>query len=128
MSVSTRYTVIGEMVIEFITMVSDGNTTLTVNVLPPTDAQEPQPDTLGIPESTEAPPPETVLAGPPTKKKRTLMGIIRAGWFYVFTALGGVIDYSIQKYTDLPVPTGTATVIGGALYGLKRALYPDTVL
>jgi len=72
--------------------------------------------------------PEMLMAAPITKKKRTLMGFIRTAWFIVFTALGGVIDYGIQKYTDLPVPTGTATVIGGVLYGVKRALYPDTVL
>ena len=86
-----------------------------------------EPDEVGPESALLAAPLELCAAAPArTKKQLTFMGAIRAGWFYIFTALGGVIDYGIQRYTELPVPTGTATVIGGALYGLKRALYPDT--
>jgi hypothetical protein len=70
----------------------------------------------------------TLAAAPYSKKRRTLMGIIRAAWFYIFTGLGAVVDYLILKYTDLPLPTGAATAFGGILYAAKRAFWPDTTL
>jgi len=137
--VKTRFTYLGDTVIE---CTVDGDS-MTWNVLPalpaPPAAEVPACAPVAAPDigAAAAGPPllaaplsEPVVAAPPlTKKKRTLMGFIRAGWFYIFTALGGVLDYGIQHYTDLPVPPGVVgTTIGGALYGLKRALYPNTTL
>lgn len=125
----SRFTYIGETVIE---VVVDGDS-LTWNVLPSTvDAPIEQPIApVSNPEPVVAPPllgiPATVEP-PPTKKKRTLMGFIRAVWFYIFTGAGAVVDYGISQLTDLPIPPGTATIVGGALYGAKRAFWPDTML
>jgi hypothetical protein len=68
------------------------------------------------------------LAAAPTKKKRTLWGIVRAGWFVVFTVLGEALTYALNNLTSFNLPPGTATALGAVGYGLKRGLWPDTTL
>jgi hypothetical protein len=144
MTVTTHYVHIGDgTVVEFVTTYAGDDTTIWVNVLPPAS----EPDTVG-PESARVAAPadmaeraqEPILATPvpaetqcaaapaPSKKRRTLMGVIRAVWFCVFTGAGAVVDYGIANLTDLPLPPGTATLIGGVLYGAKRAIWPSTTL
>jgi hypothetical protein len=54
------------------------------------------------------------------------MGVIRSGWFVVFTVAGEGLTYGLSHLTDLNLPPGTATAIGAAGYGIKRALWPNT--
>jgi hypothetical protein len=121
--VRTRYTYLGDTTIE---IVVDGET-IDVNLLPaePSPAPDPGP---AVDESAPLAAPLQLTAATYTKKRRGLMGLIRTGWFYLFTVLGAAVDYGIAKLTDWGLPPGTATLIGGALYGLKRAFWPDTTL
>lgn len=64
----------------------------------------------------------------PSKKKRTLMGTIRAGWFVGFTAIGESLTYALNNLTNLNLPPGTATAIGALGYGIKKALWPDSLV
>jgi hypothetical protein len=134
MTVTTHYVHIDDgTVVEFVTTYAGDDTTIWVNVLPPADPPvlppASEPDTVG-PESAQVVAPlEMCAAAPaPSKKRRTLMGVIRAAWFIVFTGAGAVVDYGIANLTDLPLPPGTATLIGGVLYGAKRAIWPSTTI
>ena len=124
----TRYTYLGESTIE---IVVDGET-IDVNVLPSTvDTPIEQPTAIvSNPEpvvSSLLTVPEPVVA-PPTKKKRTLMGTIRAVWFVIFTFGGEVVQYGIENFGGLNLPPRTGMIVGATLYGAKRALWPDTTL
>jgi hypothetical protein len=128
----SRFTYIGSTVIEVIV---DGDS-VTVNMmpaetvpdaLPMPDVDEPQPELAPVDAPLAAAPPLTIAA-PPAKKKRTLMGAVRAGWFVLFTAAGESLTYALNNLTSLDLPPGTATAIGAVGYGLKRALFPDTTL
>lgn len=68
------------------------------------------------------------LAAAPTKKKRTVMGVIRAVWFVVFSVTGEVVTYLLDNLTALNLPPGTGVAVGAALYGVKRGVFPDTTL
>lgn len=125
----TSFTYLDDKVIEFVV---DGET-LTVNVLPallPPEPVTPAPAYLPPPDPAPvAAPLELCVEAPaPTPKKRTIGGVIRAGWFIVFTATGESLTYALNNLTSFNLPPGTATAIGAVGYGLKRALYPDTTL
>ena len=103
----------------------------------PTPELEAPPVELLQPEeassSPNVPPPleEIPLCAAPvyTKKKRTLIGFIRATWFYVFTIVGEILNYVLENITGIGLPQGVAgTLIAGALYGAKRGIWPDTTL
>jgi hypothetical protein len=122
--VKTRYTLLGDTTVE---VVVDGES-IEVNILPAPalgDAPENHPvQELSSPEPEPAPEPEAPL----TKKKRTLMGVIRASWFVIFSAVGEALTYALNNLTTLNLPPGTATGIGAVGYGVKRAFWPNTVL
>ena len=132
MTVTTTYSYIGDgTVVEFITTVSGGDTTLTVNLLPPASVDLPAaPAYLPAPDPAlvAAPLELCAMAPAPTKKRRTLWGVIRAGWFVIFTAAGEALTYALNNLTTLNLPPGTATAIGAVGYGLKKGLWPDTIL
>ena len=69
-----------------------------------------------------------VAEAPPTRKRRSLWGVIRATWFVGFTALGEALTYALGNLTNLDLPPGTATAIGAVGYGVKRALWPNTTI
>jgi hypothetical protein len=70
----------------------------------------------------------TLAAAPYSKKRRTLMGLIRAGWTLLFTVGGEALVYGLNNLTTLNLPPGIGLAAGAAGYGLKKALYPDTML
>lgn len=58
-------------------------------------------------------------------------GLIRAFWAFVMPAIGAAITYLLQPGTlaEFGVTDGTiALFIGGVLYGVKKIVWPDTVL
>jgi hypothetical protein len=122
----SRFTYLGESVVE---VTIDGDA-VTWHVLPaeqvPGDLNEPEPE----PEQPGHDPGEVPLAAAPkpTKKKRTLMGTIRAAWFIIFTVIGEALTYLLDNLTGLSLPSGTVTAIGAVGYGLKKAIWPDTLL
>ena len=122
----TRYTYLGETAIE---IVVDGDS-VEVNLLPPGPVPAPDPAYSPPPDpALVAAPLELCAAAPtPTKKRRTIWGVIRAGWFVVFTAAGEALTYALNNLTSLNLPPGTATAIGAVGYGLKRGLWPGTTL
>ena len=136
----SRFTYIGDSVIEVIV----NGESLTWNVLqdaaaapvaPPRAALPPEypPVPAAAPELPPAPIPDEVgdsmtLAAAPTKKKRTVWGVIRAAWFIIFTAVGEGLTYLLNNLTTLNLPPGTATAIGAVGYGLKRGIWPDSTI
>ena len=122
----TRYTYLGESTIE---IVVDGEC-VEVNMLPPGPVPAPAPAPSLPPDPAPvAAPLELCAAAPaPTKKRRTLWGVIRAGWFVGFTAVGEALTYALNNLTSLDLPPGTATAIGAVGYGVKRAIWPTTQL
>jgi hypothetical protein len=128
-----RFTYVGDTVIEFV--VDGENLTVNVlpNLLPPESVDTPAaPAYLPAPDPAPvaAPLPEPILCAveAPTKKKRTLWGVIRAGWFILFTVAGEALTYGLNNLTTLNLPPGTATAVGAVGYGMKKALWPDTTL
>lgn len=125
----TRYTYLGESTIE---IVVDGES-IDVNVLPSPDKEEdyevvavsPAPAPVLATQLLAA---EQVVVPTVTKKKRTLMGFIRATWFIAFTMAGEALTYGLNNLTTLNLPPGTATAIGAVGYGLKKAVFPDTIV
>jgi len=94
---------------------------------PPVELLQPE----GASSSLVPPPLEELplcVAPIPTKKRRTLWGIIRAGWFVLFTVAGESLTYALNNLTSLNLPPGTATAIGAVGYGLKKGIWPDTTL
>ena len=138
----SRFTYIGTSVIEVIV----NGDSLTWNVLTPDPAAaapvppleaSPTPESSPVPAAAPELPPapvcdtvvdEMTLAAAPTKKKRTLWGVIRAGWFVVFTVAGEALTYALNNLTSFNLPPGTATAIGAVGYGLKKAVFPNTTL
>lgn len=62
---------------------------------------------------------------------RLRAGLIRALWTVVFPAIGAGVAYLLQPgaLEEFGVTDGTiALVIGGVLYGIKKIVWPDTVL
>jgi hypothetical protein len=123
MSVTTRYLVIGETGIEFVTRISGDSTSISVNVLPPEPKLE-QPEPIAKVE------PEALLcAAPPvTKKQRTFKGLIRAMWTAVFSFGGEALVYGLNNLTALNLPPGVGLAIGAVGYGAKAAIFPSTRL
>ena len=148
MSIFTRYTWLGDNTIEVVVGVKDGGTSIDVNVLPTTGtepaataasplAPAPQREAVvaaslveppSAPDPGEAEAEMTLAAAPYSKKRRTLMGVIRATWFVAFTASGEALTYALNQLTTLNLPPGTATAIGAVGYGVKRAIWPTTQL
>jgi len=124
--VRTRYNYLGETTIE---VVIDGEC-VEVNLLPPGPVPAPDPAYSPPPDPAlvAAPLEMCAVAPAPTKKRRTVWGVIRAGWFVVFTAAGEALTYALNNLTSLNLPPGTATAIGAVGYGLKRGLWPGTTL
>ena len=137
----TRFVYLGGTTIE---IVVDGES-IEVNMLPPAEeATATGPPSLrcspgevvavALNEPSPAPDPSqlevdtTLAAAPYSKKRRTLMGTIRASWFIIFTGVGEALTYALNNLTDLNLPPGTATLTGAVLAGTKRALWPDTIL
>ena len=122
-----RFCYLADTVVE---VVIDGDS-VTWNVLPAISVPPPsvEPSEAGPESPLVAAPLELCAAAPaPTKKKRTLMGVIRAGWFVIFTAAGEAFTYGLNNLTSLNLPPGTATAIGAVGYGVKKALWPSTQL
>lgn len=139
MKVTQTYTYLGEFVHEQVTTVDGEEMSIVTNVLPSTWTPVLPPANTGSASSEEItgvpvaqPLGETVSlecqVEPPTKKRRTLGGFIRATWFVAFTALGEALTYVLNNITSLNLPAGTATAIGAVGYGLKRGLWPDTTI
>jgi hypothetical protein len=133
MTVTTTFRYLGNGFVFEHVKYDDGSVTYNLMpdvVLPPADPPVEPPVAALEPVLATPVPAETQCAAAPapSKKKRTLMGVIRAAWFIVFTGAGAVVDYGIANLTDLPLPPGTATLIGGVLYGAKRAIWPSTTL
>ena len=134
MSVTTHLTAFGDATVEFTTIVDGaGDTDLTVNVLPsgPTlslsSPVEVMPDP--VPTAEDMPGEITLAAAPPlTKKRRTLMGVIRAGYMLIFGVGGEAIIYAVDNLAGLDLPPGLGLALGAVGYGLKRAIKPDGLL
>lgn len=124
-----RFTYLGNVTIEH---VRDGDSE-EWNVYPqePELPPAPEPGEAGF-DATQvaAPLGDLPLCAAPvyTKKRRSLMGTIRAGWFVIFTGVGEGLTYALNNLTTLNLPPGTATITGAVLAGTKRALWPDTTL
>lgn len=86
------------------------------------DALEDECETVAASLVSDAPEPSI------SKKRRTLMGFIRGAWFIIFTAAGEATQYIIDNLTGFNLPPRTGAVVGAALYGLKRGIWPDTTL
>lgn len=123
----TRFTYLDGFVFEFV----DDGEYREYNVL-----VSPEKDAEVVVEPVVEPVAQSLLATPapvaeppaPTKKKRTLMGFIRATWFIVFTAAGEALTYGLNNLTTFNLPPGTATAIGAVGYGVKKAVFPDSTL
>jgi hypothetical protein len=140
-TVTTNYVYIGDgTTVEFVTTYAGGDTTITVNVLPPEPAPLvmalPEPDPLPMPVTPQepvldVPTPEATLrasAPAPTKKRRGLMGAIRGAWFIVFTFAGEAVQYGIDNLTGLSLPPKTGMIVGASLYAAKRAIWPNATI
>ena len=71
---------------------------------------------------------EQVVVPTVTKKKRTLMGMIRGAWFIIFTFAGEAVQYGLDNLTGLNLPPKTGMLVGASLYAAKRAIWPDSVI
>ena len=91
-----------------------------------------QPSSESSPEPLLAAPlPEAVpstMEASPTRKQRSLWGFIRASWFIIFTAAGEAIQYLLDNLIGIGLPPRTGAVVGAALYGAKRAIWPNTTI
>lgn len=115
MLVTTKYCIIGETTIEFVTVVDGDSTTLTVNVLPPerpaemlmSAAADVVDITAATPSSIVEQPPEAIapplgaaepcataqpykLGAAPTRKEKGVMSLVRGAYTAMFTLLGMV--------------------------------------
>jgi hypothetical protein len=64
-------------------------------------------------------------------KQRILAAIIRAFWTVVFPLIGALVTYLLEPgvLEEVGVTNaGLALAIGAVLYGLKKLIWPDTVL
>ncbi len=62
---------------------------------------------------------------------RILAAVIRAFWTVVFPMIGGLVAYLLEPGVLEGVGVtnaGVALAVGALLYGLKRYLWPDSVL
>jgi hypothetical protein len=76
-----------------------------------------------------AAPLELCAAAPaPTKKQRTLKGLVRAMWTAVFSFGGEALVYGLNNLTALNLPPGMGLAIGAVGYGAKAAIFPNTRL
>jgi hypothetical protein len=62
----------------------------------------------------------------PTKKARTIMGLIRSMWTVLLVFAGAGITWGVDNILAVGLPPWTALLIGASLYGVKRAIWPDT--
>jgi len=131
-SVTTTYSYIGDgTVVEFVTTFSNGDTTLTVNVLPPepvdlpaAPAYSPPPDPALV-----AAPLELCAAAPaPTPGQRVQKGGIRAMWTGIFSAGGVALVYALDNITALNLSPAIGLAVGAVGYGAKAAIFPNTKL
>ena len=145
--VTSTFTYLGNgFVFEFVKL-EDGS--VHYNLMPETvaapDARPPsveppllleEPPAASVPDEvvdetalTAAPLPEAVPAAPAyTKKQRTFMGTVRAGWVIVFSMTGEGVTYAADNLAGLALPPGTGMIVGATLYGAKKAIWPDTKL
>jgi hypothetical protein len=136
MSVTTHLTAFGDATVEFTTIITDGDTDLTVNVLPSPTLSLSSPAEVTVNQVMTAEPLGEVIPGelmlavapPLTKKRRTLMGVIRAGYMLIFDAGGEAIIYAVDNLAGLNLPPGLGLALGAIGYGLKRAIKPDGLL
>ena len=79
-----------------------------------------------------APPVPEPLSGPMqaplTRKRRTLMGAIRAMWTFIFGFIGEAAVYVLDQLDVLNLPPGTGVALGAVLYGVKRYAKPEGLL
>jgi hypothetical protein len=146
-SIFTRYTWLGDNTIEVVVGVKDGGTSIDVNVLPtagtelaaaiaPPLAPAPQREAVVAASLVEPSPApvlgeaeaEMTLAAAPTKKKRALMGTIRAVKTLAFTVGGEALVYVTNNLAGLNLPPGLGLAVGAAAYGVNKALKPDGLL
>jgi hypothetical protein len=62
---------------------------------------------------------------------RVRAAIIRAFWTVVFPLIGGLVAYLIEPgvLEEVGVTNASiALIVGAVLYGLKKLIWPDTVL
>lgn len=62
---------------------------------------------------------------------RVRAALIRAFWTVVFPLIGGLVAYLLEPgvLEEVGVTNaGVALAIGAVLYGLKKLIWPDTVL
>ena len=106
-------------------------------VAPPSEAlpMESPPASAAAPEEVAAatapeafPPGEVAAAAPYTKKQRTFMGTVRAGWVIIFSMTGEGVTYAADNLAGIGLPPGTGMIVGATIYGAKRAIWPDTKL
>jgi len=122
-----RYTYLGETTIE---VVIDGES-VEVNMLPPGPVTAPSSPALLLPPDPAPVAAPLELCAPmpaPTLKRRTLMGVIRAGKTILFTVGGEAIVYVTNNLTSLNLPPGLGLALGAAAYGVQKAIKPDGLL
>jgi hypothetical protein len=145
--VTTHYVQVGDgAVVEFVTTYGGSETMdITVNVLPaePAPGDTPHPDAMQLGQApTETAPlaasveplepvsaPSVLAAAPaPTKKRRALMGVIRATKTLAFTVGGEALVYVTNNLAGLNLPPGLGLAVGAAAYGVNKAIKPDGLL
>jgi hypothetical protein len=138
--VNQRFTYLGDTVVE---VVIDGGS-VTWSVLPPVPGDvpavsapllPPDPAPVAAVKQQEAilaaPLPEAVqcaAAPPPTLKRRSLMGVIRATKTILFTVGGEALVYAANNLAGLNLPPGLGLVVGATAYGVQKAIKPDGLL
>ena len=152
MLVTTKYCVIGETVVEFVTAVGDNKVEQTFNILlPEKSSSEDAPIaeiTTATPDPITEQPPEVIAqplgdalplkAASPPQKGKFLPAAIRFMYTTIFTLLGmagaafAYLKDNIGQLTDIKLQT-VLIVVGGALlaglcYGLKKYVRPEGLL
>ena len=120
-----RYTYVGETAVEVV-VDDDG---IQVNLLPPEPVAPLAEEAAAAGPPLAAPPGDPVAAAPSlTKKRRTLMGLIRTSKTLLFTVGGEALVYVVNNLAGLNLPPGLGLAIGAAAYGVNKAIKPNGLL
>jgi hypothetical protein len=129
-----HYTVLADATIEEVIEVDyeRRRITTTHNILPAETSQDVPPQVARQPEQDSVDPPlaDVFCAAPPppTKKQRSVKGLIRAMWTAVFSFGGEALVYALNNLTALELPPGVGLAVGAVGYGVKAAVFPNSKL